>query len=72
MLIVEKHDRAARLDVKGTGSMLDGVLDDLHDAFYGDRGFGFDLQDGAAHDGCIEEGLSGHYGFGYELLRKGG
>ena len=66
MLVVEKHNRAARLDVEGARSVQDGVLDNFLDAFFGDGGFGSDLHDGAAHDGGIEEGLRGSEGFGHD------
>ncbi len=64
MLVVEQHDRAAGLDVEGAGRVQDGVLDNGHDARFGDGGFGGDLHDGAAVDGRVEEGLGGHGGLG--------
>lgn len=67
MLVVEEHNGAAGLDVEGAGGVQDGVLDNLDDAVLGDGGFGFDLDDGAAHDGGVEEGLGGHDGFGHDF-----
>ena len=64
MLIVEEHDRAAGLDVEGAGSVQDRVLDNGHDAFFRDGRFGFNLHDGAADDGRVEEGLGSAFGHG--------
>lgn len=61
--------------MEGAGSVQDGVLDNVHDAFFRDDGFGFDLHDGAADDGGVEERLGsafGHDGGWREGEVKGG
>lgn len=70
MLIVEKHNRAAGLEVEGAGSVQDGVLDNLDDAFFRDGSFGLDLHDGAAECGGVEESLGS--AFGHDGGRRGG
>lgn len=62
MLVVEEHNCAAGLDVEGAGGVQDGVLDNVHDAVFRDDGFGFDLHDGAADDGGVEERLGSAFG----------
>lgn len=62
MLVIEEHNRAAGLDVEGAGGVQDGVLDNVDDAVFRDDGLGFDLHDGAADDGGVEERLGSTFG----------
>ena len=62
MLIIEQHDGAARLDMKGAGRVQNGMLDNVHDAVFRNDGFGLDLHDGAADDGGVEERLGAAFG----------
>ena len=64
VLVVEEDNRATGLDVEGARGVQDGVLDDVHDALFRDDGFGFDLHDGAADDGGVEERLGSAFGHG--------
>lgn len=64
MLVVEEHDGAAGLHVEGARGVQDGVLNNVHDAVFRNDGFGFDLHDGAADDGGVEERLGSAFGHG--------
>lgn len=64
VFVVEEDNRAAGLDVEGAGGVQDGVLDNVHDAVFRDDGFGFDLHDGAADGGSVEERLGSAFGHG--------
>ena len=67
VLIIEKHNGAAGLEMEGAGSMQDGVLDDVHYALFGNGRFSLDLHDGAAYDGSVEERLSSHDAFDHDF-----
>ena len=51
--------------MESTCSVQNSVLDDVDDALFGDEGFGFDLYDGAADDGGVEEHLRSGFGHGF-------
>ena len=64
MLVIEKDNRAAGLDVEGARGVQDGVLDNVHDAVFGDDGLSLDLHDRAADGDGVEERLGAAFGHG--------